>query len=118
MKKLMLTAALLTGVLAPMAYAADAAICDGSGASKSVAATTGGFAKRAFEAKCSQNVFSHYADTSVAFGVVAGSKKGKSYFGGGTGGGGIKSMGTCDPSAGCTTTEIKAANATAAMNAS
>mgnify|MGYP000865278804 CR=1 FL=1 len=116
MKKLMLIAALLTGVLAPMAYAGNGAICDGSGASKTVA--VGDFTKRAFQAKCSQNVFSHYADSSVAFGVVAGSKKGKNYFGGGTGGGGIKAMGTCDTSAGCTTTEINNNNATAAMNAS
>lgn len=118
MKRTMLMVALFTAAVAPAAYAAEAAICAGDGASKTVAATTGGFHKRAFEAKCSQNVRSHYSDSSVAFGVVAGSSKGKNYFGGGTGGGGIKAMGACDTSAGCTATEINATKAGLAMNAS
>jgi hypothetical protein len=35
-------------------------------------------------------VLSNYSQNNVAFGVVAGSQKGKNVFGGGTGGGGIK----------------------------
>lgn len=118
MKRMMLMAALFAAAAAPAAYAADAAICAGDGASQTVTATTGGFAKRAFEAKCSQNVRSHYADSSVAFGVVAGSSKGKNYFGGGTGGGGIKSMGACNTTNGCTATEINTTSATAALSSS
>ncbi len=118
MKRMMLMAALFAAAATPAAYAADAAICAGDGVSKTVATTTGGFAKRAFEAKCSQNVRSHYADSSVAFGVVAGSSKGKNYFGGGTGGGGIKSMGSCSTSLGCTATEVNATSAGTARDSS
>lgn len=118
MKRMMLMAALFTAAFAPAAHAAEAAVCLGDAASKTVAPTAGGFAKRNFEAKCSQNVRSHYADSSVAFGVVAGSSKGKNYFGGGTGGGGIKAMGTCSTSTGCTATEVNATSAASARDAS
>lgn len=118
MKKTLLLAGLLTSVLSSVAYAGEAAICVGDGVSKTVA--VGEYTKRTFEAKCSANVFSHYADTNLAFGVVAGSKKGKTVFGGGTGGGGIKPMPAypCSTSAGCTAAEVNGTSATAARDSS
>jgi hypothetical protein len=99
MKKTLLLAGLLASVLSSVAYAGEKAICAGDGKSQPVA--IGEYTKRAFDAKCSANVFSHYADTNLSFGVVAGSSKGKNTFGGGTGGGGIKPMESCDASTGC-----------------
>jgi len=116
MKKTLLLAGLLASVLSSVAYAGGAQICAGNGVSKTV--TKGEYTKRDFSAKCSANITSHYADTTLAFGVVAGSSKGKNIFGGGTGGGGIKSMGTCDLAAGCTTTEVNATSAGLALTAS
>jgi hypothetical protein len=62
-------------------------------------------------------VYSNYAEDATRLGVVAGSKKGKNYFGGSTNGGGIKPQGAC-AATGCSATEIKDANSEALRDAS
>jgi hypothetical protein len=78
---------------------------------------TNEFTKVAFTPKCSANVHMHYSQTTTAFGAVAGSTKGKNYFGGGTGGGGVKVISSCATS-GCSTTEITVTNASTQRDAS
>jgi len=118
MKKTLFLALLVTPLLTPVAHAAAGDGCAGDGVSVTI--TGGGatnFAKRDFSAKCSNNVLSKYAEDNTSFGVVAGSKKGKNFFGGGTGGGGIKLMGSC-AATGCSATEITTTAAGTARTAS
>lgn len=114
MKKALFIAVLIAPFVISTAHATAA--CDGTGASVSV---TGGsdYVRNTFSAKCSANVLSNYSQTSTAFGVVAGSKKGKNVFGGGTGGGGIKQTAAC-PADGCTTTQISDTASAAARDSS
>lgn len=112
----------ILGILAAsvISTAANAtAVCAGAatGGTVNVTTTTDMFVKVAFTAKCSANVYSNYSETGTAFGVVAGSSKGKNYFGGGTGGGGVKAMGAC-ATTGCSTTEVSDTNSAAARDAS
>jgi len=110
MKKMIRLAAFaFAATLGSAAYAAPNG-CAGAGAQVTVAASSD-FARNGFVGKCSNNVLLHYSQNNTAFGVVAGSNKGKSYFGGGSGGGGIKYVGNCGAT-GCTDgTEITPANA-------
>ncbi len=104
MKKALILSVLAAAAVSPMANAT--AVCDGSapGVSKSVSANSL-FVLVGFQTQCSSNVYSNYSETATAFGVVAGSKKGKNFFGGSTTGGGVRQAGTCAAS-GCSTTEI------------
>lgn len=118
MKKVLIMAALAASAVSSQANA-TAACSGGTGGNYnfSVNATaTNQFVKTAFTVKCSANVFSNYSENGTALGVVAGSAKGKNYFGGGTAGGGIAPMGTC-ATTGCSTTEVSDTNSTAKMNA-
>jgi hypothetical protein len=104
MKKALFVALLLTPFVSSVAHATAA--CAGNGLAVDVPVDSAGYVKKAFSAKCSANVLSNYSQNNVAFGVVAGSQKGKNVFGGGTGGGGVKATGTACPATGCTTGEI------------
>ena len=117
MKKALFVALFITPFISSVAHATAA--CAGAGASVDVPAAA--YVKKQFSAKCSNNVLSNYSQTNTDFGVVAGSQKGKSLFGGGTAGGGVKkvagSAGDC-PATGCTTAEVTDAASAAAMSAS
>lgn len=117
MKKMIhLAAFAFAATLGSAAYAAPNG-CAGAGAQVPVAPSTD-FARNGFVGKCSNNVLLQYSQNNTAFGVVAGSTKGKSYFGGGSGGGGIKYVGNC-AATGCTDSqEITAGNADTQRNAS
>ena len=119
MKKTLMLACLAATTLGSIALDANAtAVCDGTGVSKAVtAATTAAFIKVAFTAQCSQNVFSNYSENALSMGVVAGSAKGKNYFGGGTnGGGGVKNLGSC-ATTGCSATEVSDTHSATARDA-
>lgn len=117
MKKALILSVLAAAAVSPLANAA--AVCDGgSGANVDIApAGTPAFIKVGFTAKCSANVYSNYSENDNQVGVVAASKKGKNYFGGGSNGGGVRALGTCSTTCG-TTTEITDGNADAARDAS
>jgi len=115
MKKALFLALLLTPFVSSAAYATAA--CNGTGAAVTVPVDSAGYVKKEFSAKCSANVLSNYSQNNVAFGVVAGSQKGKNVFGGGTGGGGIKQTAAC-PATGCTTTEVSDSASAATRDAS
>ena len=104
MKKALILSVLAAAAVSPMANAT--AVCDGSapGVSKSVSANSL-FVLVGFQTQCSSNVYSNYSETATAFGVVAGSKKGKNFFGGSTTGGGVRQVGQCDAS-GCGTGQV------------
>lgn len=107
MKKALILAAMAASAVSSQANA-TAACSGGTGGNYSFAvnsATDSQFVKTAFTVKCSANVYSNYSESGTALGVVAGSSKGKNYFGGGTAGGGIGPVGTC-ATTGCSTTEI------------
>lgn len=110
-----LTATALTGV-SPVANA-TAACSGGTGANYSFTTTANMFVKTAFTVKCSANVYSNFTEAAASMGVVAGSAKGKNYFGGGTLGGGVRVVSTCATS-GCSTTEITDAASTTQSTAS
>ncbi|EXI92185.1 MAG: hypothetical protein AW12_00764 [Candidatus Accumulibacter sp. BA-94] len=120
MKKTMILAFVLASVVSSGAHAT--AVCAGDPAGVAVDVTAAGkYVKKTFSAKCSANVLSNYSENNTAFGVVAGSKKGKSLFAGGTEGGGVKRVagtaGDC-PATGCTTAEVSDSASTAAMGQS
>lgn len=117
MKKALILAAVAASAVSSMAQAT--AVCTGAatGGNVSITTTADMFVKVPFTAKCSANVYSNYSETGTAFGVVAGSSKGKNYFGGGTGGGGVKPMGAC-ATTGCSTTEVNDTNSASARDAS
>lgn len=111
MKKVLILAAMAACAVSSQANA-TAACAGGTGANYAFSvnsATDSQFVKTAFTVKCSANVYSNYSESATALGVVAGSAKGKNYFGGGTGGGGVAAMGTC-ATTGCSTAEITDAN--------
>lgn len=113
MKKALILSVLAAAAVSPLANAA--AVCDGaSGANVNIApASPADFIKVPFTAKCSANVFSNYSENATQVGVVAGSKKGRNWFAGGSNGGGVRAGGLC-ATTGCSTTEITdAASATA-----
>lgn len=111
MKKALILSALAATVVSPLANA-TAACSGGTGANFSFTTTASMFVRTAFTVKCSANVYSNYTEIAASMGVVAGSARGKNYFGGGTLGGGVRVITTCATS-GCTTTEITdAASAT------
>jgi len=111
MKKALFVVLLFTPFVSSVAHATAA--CAGDGVAVNVPEDTAGYVKKAFSAKCSANVLSNYSQNNTAFGVVAGSKKGKNVFGGGTGGGGIKATGDACPATGCTTGQITDAKSAA-----
>lgn len=118
MKKALILAAMAASAVSSQANA-TAACSGGTGGNYSFAVnsnTASQFVKTAFTVKCSANVLSNYSESGTALGVVSGSAKGKNYFGGGTGGGGIAPMGTCATS-GCSTSEVSDTNSTTKMNA-
>ncbi|HMW57704.1 hypothetical protein [Accumulibacter sp.] len=116
MKKTISAAAFALAAVASPTVLATAA-CNGSGASASVAAANPPvFVKRTFSTKCSANVLSEWAEANVSAGVVAGSTKGKSVFGGGTLGGGVKYITNCAASSGCASTDVTVERAQAARD--
>lgn len=118
MKKALILAAMAASAVSSQANA-TAACSGGTGGNYNFAvnaSTSSQFVKTAFTVKCSANVLSNYSESGTALGVVAGSSKGKNYFGGGTGGGGVGPMGTCATS-GCSTSEVSDTNSTTKMNA-
>lgn len=118
MKKSMILAAVATAGVCAQANAA--ALCTGAAGGGSVAfsvATSNNFVRTTFNIKCSNNVYSNYAESSTAIGVVAASAKGKNYFGGGTNNGQVTALGACTSTCG-TTTEVTNANAEAMRDAS
>lgn len=117
MKKSLILGCLAATALTTMDANATAVCSGGTGASVSVASDSSNFIRQTFSAKCSANVFSNYSQNATAMGVVAGSGKGKNYFGGGTNGGGVRLVTTC-ATTGCSTTEISDSNSTTQMNAS
>lgn len=122
MKKVMILSFLAATALTSTANAAtDGTVCAApTAAGNGTAFTAGGsseFVKVAFTPKCSANVHMFYAQGANSFGAVSGSSKGKNYFGGGTGGGGVKSVAAC-ATTGCSTTEMNTTNAQTQMNAS
>lgn len=106
MKKALILAAVAACAVSSQANA-TAACSGGTGGNYAFTADTTGtsFVKTSFTVKCSANVLSNYSEGANALGVVAGSSKGKNFFGGGTAGGGIAPVGTC-ATTGCSTTEI------------
>lgn len=73
--------------------ASATALCDGTGADKTV--TSGTFVQQAFPVKCSANVFTDYVDSSATFASVKGmSQKGMHSFAGSTEGGQVKACET------------------------
>lgn len=117
MKKTLMLACLAATALSSVALDANAtAVCSGAGGSVAVAAGTE-FIKVAFNAQCSANIFSNYSQNALSMGVVAGSSKGKNFFGGGTNGGGITQRGTC-ATTGCSTAEITDTASAATRDAS
>jgi hypothetical protein len=104
MKKALILSVLAAAAVSPMANATAVCAGDAPGVSKSVSANSL-FVLVGFATQCSSNVFSNYTETPTAFGVVAGSKKGKNFFGGSTNGGGVRQVGPC-AATGCSTTEI------------
>ncbi len=104
MKKALILSVLAAAAVSPMANAT--AVCDGAapGVSKSVSANSL-FVLVGFQTQCSSNVYSNYTESPTAFGVVAGSKKGKNLFGGSTNGGGVRQVSSC-AATGCSTAEV------------
>jgi hypothetical protein len=120
MKKALILAAMAASAVSSQANATAACTGVAGGGNYSFtlnADTSSRFVLTAFTVKCSSNVFSNYSEQATSLGVVAGSGKGKNYFGGGTGGGGVSAMGTC-ATTGCSATEASDANSTIKMNAS
>ena len=80
-------------------FAAGTAVCASPTASQAstVTVTADGttFVKEAFKPKCSANVHLAYEQNGVNFAAAGASSKGKSVFGGHTGGGGVSSVGAC-----------------------
>ena len=97
----------------------DGTVCSAAtvaGAGTAVTSSTN-FVKVDFTPKCSANVHMGFSQTGTSFGVVAWSAKGMFAFGGGTGGGGVKSTATCATS-GCTATNTTSTLALVQANAS
>ena len=117
MKKALVLSVLAAAAVSPLANAA--AVCGGNATGSTVAYTTTAnmFVIVPFTAQCSANVYSNASEDAVRLGVVAGSKKGKNFFGGSTNGGGIRAQGAC-AATGCSTTEITDAAADALRDAS
>jgi hypothetical protein len=105
MKKALILSVLAAVAVSPLANAT--AVCDGAaaGATKAVTTSADSFVIVPFTAQCSANVYSNYSEDATRLGVVAGSKKGKNFFGGSTNGGGIKPQGAC-AATGCSTSEV------------
>jgi hypothetical protein len=118
MKKALILSVLAAAAFSPLANATGE-VCTGVATGGTVAITTTAnmFVIVPFTAQCSANVYSNYAEDATRLGVVAGSKKGKNYFGGSTNGGGIKVQGPC-AATGCSTTEVKNENAILLRDAS
>jgi hypothetical protein len=118
MKKALILSVLAAAAVSPLANAAGE-VCAGAAAGATVAITTTAdmFVIVPFTAQCSANVYSNYAEDATRLGVVAGSKKGKNYFGGSTNGGGIRPQGAC-AATGCSTSEVSNTNAIALRDAS
>ena len=121
MKKFMiLSFVAATAITGQAQGATDGTICAAAAAAASgtaIAADTSGFVKVAFTPKCSANVYMSYAQTGTSFGAIAASSKGKFSFGGGTGGGGVKTSAACSTS-GCTSADTTVTQALAQANAS
>lgn len=120
MKKVMILTFVAASAISSLSHAVtDGTVCSAATAAGSGSAVTSStnFVKVDFTPKCSANVHMAFSQTGTSFGVVSGSSKGKFAFGGGTGGGGVKSSATCATS-GCSTTEVTAAKALEQANAS
>lgn len=121
MKKVMILSFVAAAAISGQASAATGAtVCAAASAAASgsvVSADTSGFVKVDFTPKCSANVHMSYGQSGTSFGSLAGSAKGKFTFGGGTGGGGVKSVASCATS-GCTATNTTPALALVQANAS
>lgn len=122
MKKIILASVLATVAVASIGTANAATanvVCNGSspagsGTFATDTSVTTEFVKVAFTPKCSANVHMHSTQNANAMGVASGSTKGKNYFGGGTGSGGITVKGTC-ATTGCSASEAGATNSAAYM---
>lgn len=117
MKKLLILSFVAASAVSSMAQATQVCSSANQAASGTGIAAGTDFVKVAFTPKCSANTYVNYSQNQTAFGVVAGSSKGKNIFGGGTGGGGVKATGPC-PATGCTATEISDGAADTARDAS
>lgn len=120
MKKLLILSFVAASAVSSMANATQ--VCSGAtaaanGTAVNPASPTAEFVKVAFTPKCSANTLVNYTENATAFGVAAGSLKGKNVFSGGTSGGGVKAVAAC-PTSGCTATEVTDAVATTARDAS
>ena len=121
MKKIMILSFVAAAALTGQANAATGGtVCAAAAAAASgtaVDADTTEFVKVTFTPKCSANVHMSYAQTGTSFGSIAGSSKGKFAFGGGTGGGGVRSTSQC-AATGCTSSNTTTALALDQANAS
>lgn len=116
MKKAMILAAVAAAGVCAQANAAGE-LCASTGGTVTFATAASSFVRTSFNIKCSNNVYSNYAENATAIGIVAGSAKGKNYFGGGTNSGQVTALGVC-ASTGCSTTEVSNANAQTMRDAS
>ncbi len=117
MKKLLILSCVAAAAASSMANAAQ--ICSATPQAGNGAAIAAGtdFVKVNFTPKCSSNTLVFSSESPTAFGVVAGSVKGKNAFSGSTGGGGVKSTAAC-ASTGCSATEVNQTTADNARDAS
>ncbi len=103
--------------------ATEQCVCDGKAAVKSTVnggkgstATTPIFLASGFDVQCSANTIVSYNEVSAtAFAVGSGSVKGNQSFKGSSAGGGVAKHANC-PATGCTSTEVTAATAQAALD--
>lgn len=110
MKKLIVAVLCLSS---SMAFAAGTAACaNAAGSGTAIAGDATKFVQVDFTPKCSANTYVAFEQNNVAFAAAGGSGKGKTVFGGHTGGGGVVSVGAC-AATGCTATEP--GNATGAL---
>lgn len=93
MKKILIIAGLC--LTSSMAFAAGTAVCDGAGGGTAIAGTTTSFIRTGFTPKCSANTHVAYEQNAIAVAAAGGSKKGKSVFGGTSGGGGVNVVTAC-----------------------
>lgn len=120
MKKVMILTFMAASAISSLSHAVtEGTVCAAASTAGSGSAVTSStnFVKVDFTPKCSANVHMGFSQTGTSFGVVSGSSKGKFAFGGGTGGGGVKSTASCATS-GCTATNTTEALALTQANAS
>lgn len=113
MKKILVIAGLC--LTSSVTFAAGTAACNGAGAGTQITGDAANFVRVTFTPKCSSSTHVAYEQNAVAFAAAGGSAKGKSVFGGTSGGGGVIPVAAC-PATGCDVGDATGAT-TALLNA-